>query len=268
MPVIGIISLVLCALTTVLIWRYMGVKASGKQDAARFPFLGLWAIGIICMLAFMSNRLVVSQGLDLSFYNSLLIASFVVCALLLLTSAFKPIEYLGLIVLPITIVCIGLNLLFLQPGTPVEFNLGIQTHIISSIIAFSVLCIAAVQAILLLAQERSLKQHTAPGILRAMPSIHENETILFQSIGLGILILTIALASGFIYLEDIFAQHLVHKTTLSVLAWIIFAILLWGRVQFGWRGPTAVRWTLGGFTFLILAFFGSKFVLELILYRV
>ena len=245
----------------------MGVKADGNQTASRLPYLSLWAASIICMLVLLSNHLIVEQGLDLSFYNSLLIAAFVVCVLLFIASTIKPTEYLGLIVMPATLICIGLNTLFWQPSTPITFNAGIQTHIISSIIAFSILCLAAVQSILLLAQERNLKQHTAPGILRALPSLHENETILFQSIGLGIFILTIALASGFIYLDDIFAQHLVHKTTLSVLAWIIFAILLWGRIQFGWRGPTAVRWTLGGFTFLILAYFGSKFVLELILYR-
>ena len=268
MTIIGLISLILCAITVALIWRYMSVKAGGNQNASRLSFLGLWTASLISTLFFLFNRLVVEQGLDFSFYNSLLIAAFVVCALLFIVSTFKPIEYLGLIVLPVTLICIGLNMLFWQPGTPMAFNAGIQTHVISSIIAFSVLCLAAVQAILLLAQERNLKQHTSPGILRALPSLHENETNLFQSIGLGIFILTIALASGFIYLDDIFAQHLVHKTTLSVLAWVIFAILLWGRIQFGWRGPTAVRWTLGGFTFLILAYFGSKFVLELILYRV
>jgi ABC-type uncharacterized transport system permease subunit len=101
--------------------------------------------------------------------------------------------------------------------------------------------------------------------LRALPSLHESETLLFQTISLGVAILTIALVEGFIYVEDIFAQHLVHKTFLSSLAWVVFVILLWGRMQFGWRGTTAIRWSLSGFTFLILAYFGSKFVLELIL---
>lgn len=268
MTAIGLISLALFVAATILIWRYMAIKSSGQQIAPRLPFLTSWAAALIAMLIYLSDRLFLAQGLDLSFYNSLLIAAFVVCTLLFLTSTIKPMEYLGLIVLPVTIICLGLNIFLLRPGTPLSLSTGIQTHIISSIIAFSILCLAAVQAILLLLQERKLKHHTAPGILRALPSLHENEMILFQSIGLGVLILSIALASGFIYLDDIFAQHLVHKTTLSVLAWIIFVVLLWGRIQFGWRGPTAVRWTLGGFSFLILAYFGSKFVLELILYRV
>jgi ABC-type uncharacterized transport system permease subunit len=64
-----------------------------------------------------------------------------------------------------------------------------------------------------------------------------------------------------------FAQHLVHKTALTLLAWVIYSTLLWGRYQLGWRSQTAVRFTLGGFALLVLAFFGSKLVLELVLQR-
>ena len=70
------------------------------------------------------------------------------------------------------------------------------------------------------------------------------------------------------FIHDLFAQHLVHKTVLSLLAWVIFAILLWGRWSRGWRGRKAIRWTLGGFFTLMLAYFGTKLVLELILHRV
>ena len=264
----GLLSLLLFAVTTVLIWRNMRARAGGDLTFSRTPYLTSWVAAIFFMSVFLARRLLVETGLDLSFYNSLLISAFLVSFLLLVASAFKPVEHLGLIILPVAIICLALNLLFSRPSIPVPFDTGIQTHIISSIIAFSILCLAAVQALLLLVQERHLKQHTAAGILRALPSMHENEVTLFQTIGLGVLILTVALVSGFIYIDDIFAQHLVHKTTLSVVAWVVFAVLLWGRIYFGWRGTTAIRWTLGGFTFLILAYLGSKFVLELVLYRV
>jgi ABC-type uncharacterized transport system permease subunit len=68
-----------------------------------------------------------------------------------------------------------------------------------------------------------------------------------------------------VFIDDVFAQHLVHKIFFSVVAWCIFTILLWGRHQLGWRGQTAVRWTLGGFFALMLGYFGSKFVLEMLL---
>ena len=93
------------------------------------------------------------------------------------------------------------------------------------------------------------------------------ETLLFQMIGAGFILLSVTLFSGFLFLQDLFAQHVAHKTVLSLIAWCVFAMLLWGRWRFGWRGQTAIRWTLSGFVFLVLAFFGSKLVLELILQR-
>jgi ABC-type uncharacterized transport system permease subunit len=93
------------------------------------------------------------------------------------------------------------------------------------------------------------------------------ESLLFEMIGSGFVLLTLALASGFVFLEDMFAQHLVHKTVLSSLGWLVFGGLLVGRLRYGWRGRTAIIWTLSGFVILVLAYFGSKAVLELILKR-
>jgi ABC-type uncharacterized transport system permease subunit len=93
------------------------------------------------------------------------------------------------------------------------------------------------------------------------------ESLLFQMLTTGIAFLSISLASGFLFIENLFAQHLVHKTVLSILAWLIFTGLLIGRSRYGWRGKTAIQWTLIGFISLLLAYFGSKLVLELILQR-
>ena len=261
----GILAILLFALTTLMLWRYLQKKANTSAQISKSTFLYLWSLALIVMAIFIYKNIYHSGGIDLGFYNSLLLASFVICVILFAASFIKSIEHLGMIVLPVTIICLILNLLFGQPDNSLTYNPGIQTHIITSIIAFSILCLAAVQAILLFIQERSIKQHTSTGLLRSLPSLHESETILFQSIILGVLVLTIALVTGFIFLDDIFAQHLVHKTFLSCLAWLVFVVLLWGRFQFGWRGVTAVRWYLGGFSFLILAYYGSKIVLELIL---
>jgi ABC-type uncharacterized transport system permease subunit len=261
----GILAIIVFALTTLMLWRYLQKKVNPSSQLSKSTFLSPWALALIVMAVFIYTHLYHSGGIDLGFYNSLLLASFVICMMLFVASFIKPVEHLGMIVLPVTIICLILNLSFHQPANSLTYNAGIQTHIIASIIAFSILCLAAVQAILLFIQERNIKQHTSSGLLRSLPSLHESETILFQSIILGVLVLTLALVTGFIFLDDIFAQHLVHKTTLSCLAWLVFVVLLWGRFQFGWRGATAVRWYLGGFSFLILAYYGSKFVLELIL---
>jgi len=79
--------------------------------------------------------------------------------------------------------------------------------------------------------------------------------------------LSLALLSGIIFLKDIFAQHLAHKTILSIVAWLVFAVLLWGRQRYGWRGRIAIRYTLSGFILLMLAYFGTKLVFELVLHR-
>jgi len=116
-------------------------------------------------------------------------------------------------------------------------------------------------------QDHQIRNRHPGGLIRALPPLQVMESLLIQLIGVGFTLLSLALLTGFFFLEDIFAQHLVHKTVLSLAAWTVFATLLWGRWKFGWRGPTIIRWTLGGFMFLMLAYFGSKLVLELLLAR-
>ena len=103
--------------------------------------------------------------------------------------------------------------------------------------------------------------------MRNLPPLEVLETLLFRLIGVGFLMLTVSLVSGTVFINDIFAQHLVHKTILSILTWLIFGVLLFGRWRSGWRGSLAVRLTLAGVVLLILSYFGTKLVLEVILGR-
>ena len=141
------------------------------------------------------------------------------------------------------------------------------SHILASIIAFSLLNIAALQALLLAFQDQQLKSHPPKRFAQSLPSLQTMESLLFQMLSAGVLFLSISLVSGFVFIEDLFAQHLVHKTVLSISAWLLFSGLLLGRWRYGWRGQIALYWTLSGFLLLMLAYFGSKFVLELILHR-
>lgn len=93
------------------------------------------------------------------------------------------------------------------------------------------------------------------------------EVMLFELLFVGVVLLTLSIISGFLFVDDIFAQSLVHKTLLTMLAWVLFSVLLWGHHKLGWRSQIAVRLTLAGFAALMLAFFGSKLVLELVLQR-
>lgn len=264
MNVVVIMSLFLAALTIVLLWKHL-LKKARNEASNKSTFLLPWC-GMAAVLAWLSiSRVFAAEGIDLNFYNSLIVASFVINLLVLLANTLKSVEYLGLLVLPCTMITILLGLSSPEITTSPEMSVGMQAHIMTSLIAFSILGLAAVQAIFLYLQETSLHNHSSIGIVRSLPSMHDSENILFQFIIAGVLILTISLATGVIYIEDIFAQHLAHKTTLSSVAWLVFLTLIVGRLGFGWRGRTAVKWALGGFIFLILSYYGSKLVLELIL---
>jgi len=106
-------------------------------------------------------------------------------------------------------------------------------------------------------------------VLRRLPPLLTMEALLFRIIWAGVVLLTLTLASGVVFSEELFGKvaRLNHKTVFGVLSWLIFAALLVGRHAYGWRGRTAVRWTLAGFLTLVLAYIGSKFVLEVILGR-
>ena len=89
------------------------------------------------------------------------------------------------------------------------------------------------------------------------------------NIAAGFVLLTLTLGSGIVFSEELFgkAMRFNHKTVFGILSWLIFAALLGGRQLYGWRGRIAVRWTLAGFLMLVLAYVGSKFVLEVLLGR-
>jgi ABC-type uncharacterized transport system permease subunit len=155
-----------------------------------------------------------------------------------------------------------------EPGYALERqNWEIAAHIALSVLAYALLTIAVALALALALLDRRLRTRRPLGWMKALPSMEALEAGTFQALFAGFSILTLALFSGFIFVEDLFAQHLIHKTVLSCLAWAVFAVLLFGRWRFGWRGRTAASWTMSGFALLALAYFGSKIVLEAILGR-
>lgn len=214
------------------------------------------------------DGVLVAGGLDLGFFRSLSLATWVIALLVVLLALRAPVANLGLGLFPLAALALLLNLLL--GGTPAAPTVPttdshLDFHILVSIAAYAVLTLAAMQAVLVGLQQRLLHRHHPGGILHALPPLSLMETLLFRMIGIGFGLLTLALASGFVFLDDMFAQQLVHKTVLSILGWALFGALLLGHRLVGWRGPTAVRFTLGGIALLVLAYFGSKFVLELIL---
>ena len=180
----------------------------------------------------------------------------------------RPLQNLLIVLFPLSALTV-LVATFAPDTTPLLSHLsgGMILHISSSILAYAILTLAAIQATVLALQDHQLKNRHTRGIIQVLPPLQLMEAMLFELLWIGVALLTIAIASGVVFIDDIFTQSLVHKTTLTIAAWLLFSTLLWGHYQLGWRSNTAVRFTLVGFGLLVLAFFGSKLVLEVILHR-
>jgi ABC-type uncharacterized transport system permease subunit len=138
----------------------------------------------------------------------------------------------------------------------------LTAHILLSMGAAALLFAAAVTAILLVFLDRRLRTRRIADLPSALPPLDALEKVMFRLIAAGFGLLTLALITGFVFVTNLFTQNLVQKTVLSLIAWLLFGVLLIGRLRFGWRGRSAVRWTLWGFGILAVAYFGVKFVLE------
>lgn len=161
--------------------------------------------------------------------------------------------------------------LFLPVGRPLEHaNLALfGVHLLLSIVSYSLFTIASLQALLMALLERRLHGTSLTGFLQHMPPLLSLETLLFRVVGLGFALLTLSLATGMVFSEELTGKPLTfsHKILFGFISWIIFGGLLLGRGLRGWRGRVALRWTLSGFLALVLAYLGTKFVLELVLHR-
>lgn len=174
----------------------------------------------------------------------------------------------GLVALPIAAAVVLLELFL--PHEPFELShisTGITMHLVSSILAFGLLSIAGVYAFFVFLIDHFLRHHHLSPMVRSLPPLEVLEGLLFKLIAAGFTLLSVSLLSGIMFINDIFAQHLVHKTLLSILTWLVFGVLLFGRWRYGWRGSLAVRLTLAGVALLVLSYFGTKAVLEIILGR-
>ena len=183
---------------------------------------------------------------------------------------FYRLDGLQSLVLPVAAVAAFVPAVFpsLKPLPNTEL-LVFKIHILIAMAAYSLFTIASLHVLLMALLERRLHDGTLPQALRRLPPLLAMEGLLFRIIWAGFILLTLTLASGVVFSEELFgrAAKLNHKTVFGVLSWIVFALLLGGRFVYGWRGRVAVRWTLAGFLMLVLAYIGSKFVLEVILGR-
>ncbi|WP_165672564.1 cytochrome C assembly family protein [Metapseudomonas otitidis] len=234
-------------------------------DKRMLTVLGLLALTSHATALFF--QLIAPAGLTLDFFNAASLIAAAVIGLTLLACSRMPVENLLLLLYPLGALTVLLAI-FVPAGTvqPIDEEPGILAHILLSILAYGMLTIAVFQSLLLLLQDHQLKHKHPSGLIRNFPALQTMESLLFGFLWAGWCLLSLSLISGWLFVENLFAQHLAHKTVLSCFAWVVFAVLLWGRHQLGWRGHKAIRWTLAGFCLLMLAYFGSKLVREFILH--
>lgn len=225
-------------------------------------------LGMHAMLLF--NSVFAGDGIHLGVGNAISTIVWLTVAIYWLGNLFYRIEGLQALVMPVAALCAILPALF--PATRALPNTELpvfQVHLMIALLAYSLFTIASLHVLLMAVIENRLHSGGLPPALQQLPALLTMETLLFRIILAGFVLLTLTLGTGIVYSEELFgkAMRFNHKTVFGILSWLIFAALLGGRQLYGWRGRIAVRWTLTGFLMLVLAYVGSKFVLEIILGR-
>jgi ABC-type uncharacterized transport system permease subunit len=202
------------------------------------------------------------SGIHIGLAVSLSLAGWLSAILVIASSISKPMESLGMIIFPLSLIGLWLPA-WLPP--PHLLAHGIGLHVILSLIAFTLIGLAAAQALLLRIQEKRLRDRQWQGLLGALPPLALMEKTLFEWLFAGFVLLSFALITGMLFVDDLLGQHLAHKTVFSIMTWLLLASLLWGHHKLGWRGQRAARITIWGYGFLVLGYAGSQFILEVIL---
>ncbi len=243
------------------------VKRLGKRETGiDWRTAASWLAALLAHGGVLGATMMVHGQIDLPFFRAASLTAFIVSTITLITSLYRNLAVIGLAIVPLVVFLLVLDWLDADATSLVTTpDAGIRFHILSSLLAYSILSFSGVLAIFLYFQNHQLKSKHSSALLFFLPPLDAMEAFLFNLVWVGMAFLTSGLLSGWLYHEDLFAQHLVHKTTLSISAWLVFVFLLLGRSFFGWRGERAVHFTLTGMFLLIFAYFGSKFVLEFLL---
>lgn len=243
------------------------IRCLQQRQTARPSILrGIGVAALVAHAFSLYSEIFTGQGLSFGFFHVSSLIAWLVIAVTLVFSLRAPVTSLLIVLFPLAL--ITELLAWMLPGhgaATVPGHSALLVHVLLSILAYGILTIAAFQAALLAFQNHQLRHRNPVRFNHTFPPLQTMEALLFQFLLCGELLLTLALISGFVFLDNMFAQNVAHKTMLSCLAWVVFAVLLWGRHVRGWRGSNAIRWTLGGFVLLMLAFFGSKLVREFLL---
>ncbi|MGB9192100.1 inner membrane protein YpjD [Acinetobacter sp. CS-2] len=245
---------------------YLFIHLMSKRDPNHWLIGLVLGLGVMLHGAVLYSDMLTPLGINYDVFVLMSFTSGLMLLLSLLFSTFRPILALNLLGIPVAAIGLILGFTLSKTNQVIEqHSLGLDIHIILSLSAYAVLLMATIQAVILWFQDRELKNKTKRLWVNLLPSFQAMESLLFDLIITGFILLTLALGFGFFTIENFFAQHLAHKTAFSIISWFVYGFLLIGHYKFGWRGQKAIRFTLIGFMLLAIGFIGSKFVLEMIL---
>ena len=245
---------------------YLFIHLMSKRDPNHWLIGLVLGLGVMLHGAVLYSDMLTPLGINYDVFVLMSFTSGLMLLLSLLFSTFRPILALNLLGIPVAAIGLILGFALSKTNQVIEqHSLGLDIHIILSLSAYAVLLMATIQAVILWFQDRELKNKTKRLWVNLLPSFQAMESLLFDLIITGFILLTLALGFGFFTIENFFAQHLAHKTAFSIISWFVYGFLLIGHYKFGWRGQKAIRFTLIGFMLLAIGFIGSKFVLEMIL---
>jgi len=211
-----------------------------------------------------------STGMRFGFSVALSMMIWLAVALYWIESFYARMEGLQMLGLPVAALCVLLT--WLAPGQhviPYADSAFFRLHFLLAMFAYSLFTLAALHAILMAVTEKRLHRGRLTPLFAGLPPLLTMEALLFRLIHIAYVLLTLTLLTGVFFSEQIFGKPLPlnHKTVFAVISWLLFGALLIGRHRYGWRGRTALHWTLAGFSVLLLAYVGSRFVLEILLGR-
>lgn len=253
------------------VWRetHANQHPGDGRPGARWP-LGLLVVPLILHGWLLARGVLAPEGLYLGVGNAVSMIIWLTVLIYWSGSFFYRLEGLQVLVLPAASVLSALPLLLPRVHPLANTHLAaFKAHLVVSLLAYSLFTIASLHVLMMAVMERGLHRGNLPRFLRGLPPLLAMESLLFRIIAAGFLLLTLTLGSGILFSEELFGRAMTfsHKTVFGILSWVIFGALLAGRAIYGWRGRIAMRWTLAGFLMLVLAYIGSKFVLEVVLHR-
>ena len=269
----AVVSSLLYAALTLHFWRTRwresvasnaSLRTQPWERAAIFIALAIQGVGLY-------DGLFGASGMRFSFSFALSLMLWLAVLIYWLEGFHSPLDGLQPLVLPLAALCAALPVVFPQLRVIAHADAwGFKLHFMAAMLAYSLFTLSALQAVFMGFAERKLHHKELSRTLASLPPLLTMEVLLFRMITVAFALLTLALASGIVFSEEIFGKALVfdHKTFFAFVAWGIFGALLIGRRAYGWRGRIALRWTLAGFIVLLLAYVGSRFVYEVVLGRI